>query len=117
MDNAPHSELQVHTSYLFLHLSGEVDVDYLPTLEKQMEAPLKKVFQLLIIDCQNLEFIDSKIVGYMAYLYTTLAKSKKNIVFLNVNETVNDILTLVGLTSIIPLFNSREEALTHFNLS
>ena len=98
--------------YCLIHLSGEVDINNLDELEKAV-APMieKKSIKAFVIDCSDLKFIDSKIVGYIAYLHTTLNRSGRKLAIANTNETINDILILVGLTTIIPVFDSAEEAI------
>lgn len=101
-----------------VHISGEIDVSNLPELEGVVNPLLQKdATNVYILDCSGLEFMDSKVVGYIAYLYTTLKKSQKNIFIIGANDTINDILTLVGLTSIIPAFSTSEEALNSLKQS
>ena len=102
----------IDNAYCSIHMSGEVDINNLDELEKAV-APMieKKSIKAFVIDCSNLEFIDSKIVGYIAYLHTTLNHSGRTLTIANTNETINDILTLVGLTTIIPAFESVDEAI------
>lgn len=97
-----------------IHLTGEIDVTILPQLEAAIKPLLADTnIQAFILDCANLMFIDSKVVGYMAYLYTTLTHSQRKFMFAAQNETVNDILTLVGLTSIVSSFKTVDEALSN----
>jgi len=96
-----------------IHLEGEIDVAALPQLESAMKPLVENVsINVFVLDCANLMFIDSKVVGYMAYLYTTLSHAQRKLMFAATNETINDILTLVGLTSIIPSFATVDKALT-----
>lgn len=95
-----------------IHLAGEVDVNRLSELEKAVTPLLNQAtVKILILDCDGLEFIDSKVVGYIAYLHTTLSKSQRQLAVAHVNETINDILTLVGLNAIIPFYDSVEVAI------
>lgn len=103
---------EVLNNVIILHLSGEVDVTNLQDLENFV-SPLvsDNNNKSLIIDCKGLKFIDSKIVGYIASLYTFLSNSNRKIIISSVNETISDILTLVGLTNIIQSFASFKEAI------
>jgi anti-anti-sigma factor len=97
-----------------IHLEGEIDVSILSQMETAIKPLLADInIQAFILDCKNLMFIDSKVVGYMAYLYTTLTHSQRKFMFAAPNETVNDILTLVGLTSIVSSFKTVDEALSN----
>ena len=103
------------TTYV-IHMIGEIDVSNLPELEGTVN-PLASDTSAnsFILDCNGLEFIDSKVVGYMAYLYSTLSRSQKKLMIVGANSTISDILTLVGLNSIIPIFPTTEEALKSLN--
>ena len=95
-----------------IHLSGEVDINSLSDLENTAKPILvKQNVKGIILDCKELTFIDSKIVGFMAYLYTNLSKAGRKLAITGMNETINDILTLVGLTAIVPSFSSVDQAL------
>jgi anti-anti-sigma factor len=94
-----------------IHLSGEIDITNLPEFESVMKPLLQNTnIQNFILDFNGLMFIDSKVVGYLAYLHTTLTHSKRKLIFSATNETINDILTLVGLTTIVPQFATVDEA-------
>ena len=95
-----------------VHMKGEIDVTNLPDLEVAVKPIVDNAdVKILILDCKDLVFIDSKVVGYFAYLYSTLSHSERKILITAANETINDILTLVGLTAIIPQFLTIDDAL------
>lgn len=97
-----------------VHLKGEIDVSYLPELESNVKPLLENVnYAAIILDCENLIFIDSKIVGFIAYLYTNLMKASRKLAIVDINETIDDILTLVGLKTLIPYYDSVEKALNN----
>jgi len=85
-----------------IHVAGELDETNLPQFEAAitplMEDPTVKVF---IFNFMELRFINSKVIGYFAYLYTTLSKDKRRIIFASYNQTIHDILTLVGLDKLV----------------
>ncbi|PIZ74283.1 hypothetical protein COY07_00890 [Candidatus Peregrinibacteria bacterium CG_4_10_14_0_2_um_filter_43_11] len=91
---------------------GEIDASNLPEMENIL-MPLIQNTALIdfVLDCENLTFIDSKVVGYMAYLHTTLARKNRRLLLVAANESVSDIFSLVGLTEIIPYFDSTDLAL------
>jgi anti-anti-sigma factor len=113
---AVHGEIttEARGSASIVHLKGEIDVSYLPELESNARPLLENAsYTTIIFDCENLLFIDSKIVGFTAYMYTSLTKSGRRLVITHINETINDILTLVGLKALIPYYNTLEEALNN----
>ena len=105
------SQEKVENAYV-IHMSGEIDVSNLPELEGVVNPLVQDTsVTSFVLDAGGLDFIDSKVVGYMAYLYSTLSKSGRKIVFAQTNSTINDILTLVGLTNIVSSYPTLDEAL------
>ncbi|MBU0578346.1 anti-sigma factor antagonist [Patescibacteria group bacterium] len=107
----------IENTYYVIHMTGEIDVNQLPVLES-ITKPLLEENNVkgFVINCSELTFIDSKIVGYIAYLYTTLTHSNKKLLIAGANDTINDILTLVGLNAIITFFPTVDEAIQSFNI-
>ncbi len=99
-----------------VHLSGEMDETNLPELEQAI-APLAEdaTVKNVIFDFNGLEFINSKVIGYFASVYSTTKRVGHELIFANANETIMDILALVGLTEIVPNFNTLEEAINSTN--
>lgn len=98
-----------NNSYV-VHMTGEIDISNLSYLESSIKPSIDNMsIEAIVLDCKDLMFIDSKVVGYFAYLYKTFSNSNRKIIIVSANETINDILTLVGLTAIIPQFTTIEE--------
>jgi len=113
---AVHGEITTEAkgSVCIVHLKGEIDVTYLPELESNVKPLLENMsYAAIILDCENLIFIDSKIVGFIAYLYTSLMKADRKLAIADINETIDDILTLVGLKTLISYYDSVEKALNN----
>ena len=94
------------------HLKGELDETSMEALKQQLDPILNdtKVTKL-ILDFTNLEFINSKGIGYLVSVHTHLTKDARSLVIVNAIEPVMDVISLVGLTSIIPYFSTLDEAL------
>ena len=96
------NSLEGNNTVKVIHVAGELDETNLPQFEAAiaplMEDPSVKVF---IFNFMELKFMNSKVIGYFAYLYTTLSKDKRRIIFASYNQTIHDILTLVGLDKLV----------------
>ncbi len=94
------------------HLKGELDEMSLEPLKQKIDPILddRKVTRF-ILDFTDLEFINSKGIGYLVSVHSHLTKDARSLVIANANEPVMDVISLVGLTSIIPYFSTIEEAL------
>jgi len=96
----------------FLH--GELDESKLEDLSKALD-PIQNdaKAKALILNLHNLEFINSKGIGFIVSAHTHFAKDKRKLILVDAQEAVMDVVTLVGLTSIIPYFNTVDEALNN----
>lgn len=94
------------------HLKGELDETSLEALKQQIDPILAdtKVTKL-ILDFTNLEFINSKGIGYLVSVHTHLTKDARSLAIASAIEPVMDVISLVGLTTIIPYFSTVDEAL------
>lgn len=92
-------------------LTGEMDEETIESLKNTMDPLLADFsFKYLLFDLTNLEFINSKGIGYLVSIHTHLSKDQRELVLAGANEAVMDVISLVGLTTIIKYFNSVEEA-------
>ena len=95
------------------HLQGELDEVSIEALKEEIDKHLANgTVARLIFDCTNLDFINSKGIGYLVSVHTHLAKDGHMMIIAAANEPVMDVISLVGLTTIIPYFATVEEALT-----
>ena len=94
-----------------VHLKGELDKVNIEELKKEVDPQSDdaNVFQL-IFDLSELNFINSKGIGYLVSVYSHLTKNGKTMIITNASQPVMDVISLVGLTSIIPYRASMEQA-------
>ncbi|MCK5617346.1 STAS domain-containing protein [Candidatus Pacearchaeota archaeon] len=93
-------------------LTGEMDESSLEGLKAQLDPLLNDLnIKVLLFDFTQLEFINSKGIGYLVSIHTHLSKDQREMKIASANEAVMDVITLVGLTTIIKYFNTVEEAL------
>lgn len=94
------------------HLTGELDEVTVEELKGHIDPHLNDSNVLQIIfDLTKLEFINSKGIGYLVSVHTHLAKDGRTMIMAGATEPVMDVLSLVGLTNIIPYHATLEEAL------
>ncbi len=85
-----------------IHVAGELDESNLPQFESAITPIMEdKSVKVLIFNFMELKFMNSKVIGFFAYLYTTLSKDKRRIIFASYNQTIHDILALVGLDKLV----------------
>lgn len=96
-----------------VHLSGELDEVSIEKLRLYVDPLLNdKNVVKIIFDFTNLEFINSKGIGYLVSVHTHLAKDGRALELAGAVEPVMDVIALVGLTSIIPYYATLGDALS-----
>ncbi len=95
-------------------LTGEMDEASLDPLKAQLDPLLADMnIKTILFDLSDLEFINSKGIGYLVSIHTHLSKDNRVMILAGANETVMDVISLVGLTTIIKYFNTVDEALSN----
>ena len=92
-------------------LVGEMDESSLETVKPQIDAVMNDAnVKSLILDLTQLSFINSKGIGYLVSIHTHLSKDQRVLILAGANEEVMDVISLVGLTTIVKYFNTLDEA-------
>ncbi|MBU0577273.1 STAS domain-containing protein [Patescibacteria group bacterium] len=96
------------------NLHGELDESKLEDLRKALDPVWDDTkVEALIFDMHDLEFINSKGIGFVVSAYTHFAKNKRKFILVDAQEAVMDVVSLVGLTSIIPYYDTLDEAISN----
>ncbi|MFA5917563.1 MAG: STAS domain-containing protein [Candidatus Gracilibacteria bacterium] len=66
----------------------------------------------IIFNFSGLKYLNSKSIGYIADIFSNIEESNGKIYITNCQEGVKDVLDLVGITSIIPIAEKEEDAIT-----
>ena len=94
------------------HISGQLD-------ESNVDEKIQEIYKVveanpkglnLIFDLENLEYMNSKSIGYLTDLYGKITESGGKVAIVKAKPNVVDILQVVGLTQLIKTYNSTEEA-------
>ncbi len=92
-------------------LKGELDESVLDGLKTQLDPLLNDANMVtMVLNFQDLEFINSKGIGFLVSIHTHLSKDARKMIMVAASEAVMDVISLVGLTSIIPYFATMDEA-------
>ncbi len=95
-----------------VHLKGELDEVSVNPLKEAVDKELgNEAVKKLIFDLTDLNFINSKGIGYLVSVHTHLTKDGRSMAMAAAKQPVMDVVSLVGLTTIIPYFETLEEAL------
>ncbi len=69
----------------------------------------------LILDFSELEYMNSKSIGYVTDWYTQASAKQGSVVILQPKANILDILKVVGITQIIPVHSTLESAQNEFS--
>lgn len=95
-----------------IELHGELDELGIEILKSTVDPVLNELTaKKVIFDFTHVIFINSKGIGYLVSVHTHLSKNARTLVIVNASQPVMDVISLVGLTSIIPYYANAEEAL------
>lgn len=95
-----------------VHITGELDEVTVKQLQENVDPLLADTtMKQLVFDFTSMTFINSKGIGYLVSVHSHLTKDGRNMKMAGASESVMDVLSLVGLTNIIPYSATLEEAL------
>ena len=90
---------------------GELDESNLESSKQILEPLLKdNAIKGIVLNFHSLEFINSKGIGFLVSVHTHLTKDGRKLAIVDASEPVMDVISLVGLTSIIGYYNTVDEA-------
>lgn len=96
----------------YITLDGQIDESNLESFKNALNPLIGDDRKFILLNLAKLEFINSKVIGYLASLHSQLAEQNQRIIFVEPNQNILDILELVGLTQIMPTFETETKALT-----
>ncbi len=94
------------------HISGQLD-------ESNVDEKVKEIYKALeanpkglnlILDLENLEYMNSKSIGYLTDLYGKITESGGQVAIAKAKPNITDILEVVGLTQLIKSFDTTDLA-------
>jgi anti-anti-sigma factor len=101
-------------SAIILQLDGRLDLSSLDLFEKKMNSFIEMGYEKIILDCSKLSYISS--AGLRILVMEQKKEKVKNgeIILFGINENIKRIFEISGYYRIFPVFNSKDEALRHF---
>jgi stage II sporulation protein AA (anti-sigma F factor antagonist) len=97
---------------LIVRLKGELDDHMAANLRQTLKDILKKnPGYSLLMNLQDLSFIDSSGVGVILGRYRDMEQGEREIMLCGLNSQVRRVLDLAGVLKIIPNYDTEKEAL------
>ncbi|MFN7161152.1 MAG: STAS domain-containing protein [Candidatus Gracilibacteria bacterium] len=99
-------------SFRMIAVRGQIDESNLDEVRNHIDPFVGDIaVEVILLDFQDLEFINSRVIGYFLALYQQMNDAEKNIAFVQANNNIMQIISLVGLTTLINHYETLEEAL------
>lgn len=109
-----YSLLYKYIDVLFIFISGYIDSYNCTNFIKELNKLIGKEYKKLIIDCSELNYISSTGIGCFASLVKELKEKNGDVIFININQKVSEVFSLLGVENIFTVKESKEEAIRHF---
>lgn len=95
-----------------IHVVGQLDESNVDEKAKEIYALIEATPQNLnlIFDFAGLEYMNSKSIGYLTDWYSKVSTSGGKVVVAAARENIVDILQVVGLTQLVNMYASVDEA-------
>lgn len=94
-----------------IDVSGEMDLYNSYKLKDLIMKMVEKKIGMLIINLQEVEYIDSSGIGALIYICSTIKKAGSKLFITNVHGSVKKVVELTKLAGFFPMTNSLEEAI------
>ena len=110
----PHMELSIDRTSAgrtcTLVLAGEVDVYTAPALRQQLLDSIDEGCMDVIIDLENVGFIDSSGLGVLVGVLKRIRENDGSLRLAAANESIVKVLMITGLDKVFPLYRDVAEA-------
>lgn len=104
-------KIRKHSETYIIDVNGEMDLYNSYKLKELVMKMLEKKVSQLIINLDNVEYIDSSGIGALIYICSTLKKMNLKLVIANIHGSVKKVIELTKLMGYFPIANSIDEAL------
>ncbi len=94
------------------HLSGEMDLYTSSDVREVIRKPLDQGAKKIVLNCQEMTYIDSSGVGVLISLFTTLRKKKGQLYLCGLQPSVYSVISFTKLTGFLSITETLEEALS-----
>lgn len=98
-----------------IDVAGEMDLYNSYKLKDLIMKMVEKKIEMLIINLQEVEYIDSSGIGALIYICSTLKKAGSKLFITNIHGSVKKVVELTKLGGFFPMTNSLEEAIQKFD--
>ena len=100
---------------LSVEISGYIDSYNCVSFIKELSKITGTEYIKLVFDCAELNYISSTGIGNFASLIKELNDKNGDAVFININQKVSEVFSLLGVEEIFTVKENLKEAVKHFD--
>jgi stage II sporulation protein AA (anti-sigma F factor antagonist) len=105
-------EIKKNERTLIVKFDGELDHHEATEIREKIDKEISmNIIKNLIMDFENLSFMDSSGIGVIIGRYKLIQTLEGETCLINLNPRISRIVEISGLKKIIPIYNSLDEAL------
>ncbi|AKG19968.1 STAS domain-containing protein [Calothrix sp. 336/3] len=99
----------MNTSVEIVKPSGNLDVTQSQEFRKNITDTLEQGAKIVLVDFQNVTFMDSSALGALVSAFKTLRASDSKLVVCSINEQVRILFELTGMDKVFEIFPNQDE--------
>ncbi len=97
-------------NFLIFRIYGELDMNTVPEFKEKIEKAMQeKNIANIILNLQNMNFIDSTGVGALLGRYKKIKKINGEMIIVGVNERVKSIFKISGIYNLLKFYTTEKE--------
>ncbi len=100
-----------YDGYEIIHPKFSLDVSKSELLRSLIDDAIKKGKEGIILDCENVEMIDSAGLGILVQGMKKLKENSRRFIVVNMNPHVEDIFRITRLYKHFEIYNTLDEAM------
>jgi len=95
----------------FVQVTGSLDMENYPRLEDLLAVQIQQPHATIVLDCKNLQYIGSIGLGGLIKFSNQSRAQGGELKLVNVPERVYKIITSLGFTRVLQVYQTEDEAL------
>jgi len=99
---------------LILKIAGFIDASNINLFDRQIHEQMEKGYSKIILDCSELQYINSSALGILLEAHQIATKRQGGIRILNLPQKIEKTFEILGLTEYFQIFSEEEKALQSF---
>ncbi len=97
-----------HNNIVEIAIAGEFFAEHVKKINDVWRVQIEKKPDVIVIDCQELMYVDSMAIGTLVNFHNTAADQDIKLIFSDLNDSIRQILETAGLDTFFEIITRRE---------